>query len=71
MYFSVCKSGVGLKTIYTITAVKERDIADEWQLDPVKLAEFVQPMKPLGTEALHTSSKAELQEIAREIASSL
>ena len=71
MYFSVCKSGVGLKTIYTITAVKERDIADEWQLDPVKLAEFVRPMKPLGTEALHTSSKAELQEIAREIASSL
>lgn len=68
MYYAVSKTGQGTKTSYSIVPVKERDLADEWDIDPVKAAELISTMKPFGPEALHTSTKAELMEIAREIA---
>jgi len=67
IYWSVSKSGTGTKTSYSVSPVKERDLADDWDLDPVAVAELIKTMKPLGPEALHTSTKAELAEIAREI----
>jgi hypothetical protein len=68
IYWAVSKSGTGTKTSYSITPVKERDLAEDWGIDPVAAAELIKTMKPLGQEALHTSTKAELAEIAREIA---
>jgi hypothetical protein len=68
IYWAVSKSGTGTKTSYSITPVKERDLAEDWGIDPVAAAELIKTMKPLGAEALHTSTKAELAEIAREIA---
>ncbi len=68
IYWAVSKSGTGTKTSYSIVPVKERDLADDWDIDPVAAAELIKTMKPLGPEALHTSTKAELAEIAREIA---
>jgi hypothetical protein len=70
IYWAVSKSGTGTKTSYSITPVKERDLAEDWGIDPVAAAELIKTMKPLGQEALHTSTKAELAEIAREIAAS-
>jgi hypothetical protein len=70
IYWAVSKSGAGTKTSYSITPVKERDLAEDWGIDPVAAAELIKTMKPLGQEALHTSTKAELAEIAREIAAS-
>ena len=69
LYWAVSKSGQGTKTSYSIVPVKERDLAEEWEIDPVAAAELIKTMKPLGQEALHMSTKAELAEIAREIAS--
>ena len=69
LYYAVSKSGQGTKTAYSIVPVKERDLAEEWEIDPVAAAEMIKTLKPLGPEALHTSTKAELAEIAREIAS--
>jgi len=69
IYWAVSKTGTGTKTSYTINPVKERDLAEDWGIDPVAAAELIKTMKPLGPEALHTSTKAELAEIAREIAS--
>jgi hypothetical protein len=69
LYWAVSKTGQGTKTAYSIVPVKERDLAEEWQLDPVACAELIKTMKPLGRDALHLSTKAELAEIAREIAS--
>lgn len=69
MYWEVSKSGSGTQTTYNLTPVKERDLAEDWDLDPVKVAELVKTMKPLGPEALHTSTKSELAAIAREISS--
>ena len=68
MYWAVSKTGTGTKTAYSITPVKERDLAEDWGIDPVAAAELIKTMKPLGPDALHTSTKAELAEIAREIA---
>jgi len=69
LYWAVSKSGQGTKTSYSLVPVKERDLAEEWDIDPVAAAELIKTMKPLGPEALHMSTKAELEEIAREIAS--
>lgn len=69
IYWAVSKTGTGTKTAYTVNPVKERDLAEDWGIDPVAAAELIKTMKPLGSEALHTSTKAELAEIAREIAS--
>ena len=68
MYFAVSKSGTGTKTTHTVVPVKERDLAEDWDIDPVATAEYVKTLKPFGPEALYTSTKAELAEIAREIA---
>lgn len=68
MYYAVSKTGQGTKTSYSIVPVKERDLAEEWDIDPVAAAELIKTLKPFGPEALHTSTKAELADIAREIA---
>jgi len=70
LYWAVSKSGQGTKTSYSVVPVKERDLAEEWELDPVAVAELVKAAKPLGQEALQMSTQAELAEIAREIAAS-
>ena len=70
LYWAVSKSGQGTKTSYSIVPVKERDLADEWEIDPIAAAELIKTMKPLGQDSLHMSTKAELAEIAREIAAS-
>jgi hypothetical protein len=68
LYWAVSKSGTGTKTSYSIVPVKERDLLEDWEIDPVAVSPATKEMKPLGPEALHTSTNAELAEIAREIA---
>lgn len=67
LYWAVSKSGQGQKTSYSIMPVKDRDLAEDWDLDPTDVVEALKPLKPLGPEALRMSSKAELAEIAREL----
>jgi hypothetical protein len=67
IYWAVSKSGQGTKTSYSIVPVKERDLAEDWDLDPAQLSGIISQMKPLGPDALRMSSTAELDEIAREI----
>jgi hypothetical protein len=47
--------------------VKERDLVEDWEIDPVTAAEMISKMKPLGPDALRMSTTAELDEIAKEI----
>ena len=68
IYYAVSKSGSGTKTTHTVVPVKERDLAEEWDLDPIALADHIKTLQPYGIEALYTSTKAELAEVAREIA---
>lgn len=67
IYWAVSKTGTGTKTAYSIAPVKERDIAEDWEIDPVVAAEILRNMQPLGPDALRMSTKSELEEIAREI----
>jgi hypothetical protein len=66
IYWAVSKSGSGTKTSYSILPVKERDLQEDWDTDPVATATYIKTLKPLGPEALYTSTKAELQAIAAE-----
>lgn len=68
IYWAVSKSGTGTKTAYSITPVKERDLADDWEIDPVAAAELIKTLKPLGMDSLHVPTLAELEEVAREVA---
>ena len=47
--------------------VKERDLVEDWEIDPAVASELTSKMKPLGPEALRMSKTAELDEIAKEI----
>lgn len=71
IYWAVSKSGSGTQTSYSITPVKERDLAEDWDIDPVAAGELISTMKPLGRDALHISTRSELAAIAKEIAGSL
>ena len=68
MYYAVSKSGTGTKTTHTIVPVKERDLAEDWDIDPFATAEYVKTLKPYTSDAIYMSSKQELADVAREIA---
>ena len=67
LYWAVSKSGQGTKTSYSIMPVKERDLAEDWDLDPSDVAALLKTFKPLGTESLRISSLEELKEIALDL----
>lgn len=67
IYWAVSKSGQGAKTTYSIMPVKDRDLADDWDIDPSEAAAALKPLKPLTPAALNPSSLEDLKEIAREI----
>lgn len=67
IYWAVHKSGQGTKTSYSLIPVKERDLVEDWEIDAAAAAEMISKMKPLGPDALRMSTKAELEEIAKEI----
>jgi hypothetical protein len=67
LYWAVSKSGQGQKTSYSIQAVKDRDLAEDWDLDPQDVVAALKSLKPLGPDAFRMSTVAELSEIAREI----
>lgn len=67
-FWALSKTGSGPKTSYTVLPVKERDLADDWDLDPDDVADALADSKPLGPEAIRVSTKSELTEIAHELA---
>jgi hypothetical protein len=67
IYWAVSKSGQGTKTSYSIVPVKERDLVEDWEIDPAAAAEMLSKLKPLGPEALRVSTAADLEEIAKEL----
>ena len=68
VYFAVSKTGKGTSTVHSIVPVKERDLADDWDIDPVATAAYVKTLKPYDASAIYMSSRQELEDVAREIA---
>ncbi|MFE9525209.1 hypothetical protein [Streptomyces sp. NPDC006631] len=68
LYFSVRKESKNNKTNYYITPVKERDLDDDWDIEPLDdddLEEF--EGKAYDEDVLQVNSRSELKQIAREI----
>lgn len=68
LYWSVSKETKKSKTTYYITPVKERDVADDWDIEPLGDEDFEEfESQMYGDDAIHVNTRAELREIAREI----
>lgn len=68
LYFSVSKQTKNNKTNYFITPVKERDLLDDWDIEPLAeedLEEF--DSKAYDEDILQVSKRNELKTIVREI----
>jgi hypothetical protein len=68
LYFSVSKQSKNNKTNYYITPVKERDLLDDWDVEPLDeqdLEEF--DAKAYDEDVLQVNTRTELKQIAREI----
>jgi hypothetical protein len=68
LYFSVSKDTKNKKTNYYITPVKERDLLDDWDIDPLTeedLEEF--DSKAYDEDILQVTRRTELKQIVREI----
>ena len=68
MYYAVSKSGTGPKTTHMITPIKERDLQEDWDIDPEIASKHIASTKPFGPESIYMSSYEELAEVARELA---
>jgi hypothetical protein len=68
LYFSVRKESKNNKTNYYITPVKERDLLDDWDIDPLEEAELEEfDDKAYDESVLQVSTRSEVKQIAREI----
>jgi hypothetical protein len=68
LYWSVSKKTKNNKTTYYITPVKERDLLDDWDIEPLTdddLEEF--DSKAYDEDVLQVNTRNELKAIAREI----
>jgi hypothetical protein len=69
LYYSVSKdyNKKTKKTTYTVNATKERDVVEDWEIDPLdedELAEFLD--KAVGDEYVQVQTKRELKDVANE-----
>lgn len=67
IFWALSRSGTALDTVYHITPVKPRDLAEDWDMDPAEFMESIADLMPLGYKDLRHSSVEELQEIVDEI----
>lgn len=68
LYWSMSKTGKGGKTSYNVVPVKERDLEEDWEIDPLDEDEIEAFEENLyGEEAVQVPTRKQLKEIASEI----
>lgn len=68
LYWAVSKSGEGTKTEYNPMPVKERDLGDDWDLEPLSDADFEALEALLYDESyVQVTSRKELEQIADDL----
>lgn len=68
LYFSVSKSGKNAKTVTVVTPVKARDVAEDWEIEPLSAEEIDDfDAKAYGSDVVEYHTKNQLTEIADEI----
>lgn len=69
LYYAVTKSGKGTKTNYNVQAVKERDLEEDWDAEPLDDKLLDHFAKDCYDESvIQVQTKKQLKEIARELA---
>ena len=63
---TVTKSGSSNKTNYSLTAVKARDLAEDWEVDPDDTQGVLENIEPYGEDIFTISSRADLVKIVNE-----
>ena len=66
-YYALSRTGVKSSTSYSVVPVKPRDLADDWDLDPTAVDEFLTKVEVPGPEAIYVNAKSELIEIAHDL----
>lgn len=63
-FWAISRTGKQAQTAYNVTFVKERDLAEDWDLDPVAAAAVVDTAEPYTLDVVRETSLEELQQIA-------
>jgi hypothetical protein len=66
-YWSIVRLGKGPQTMYTVQAIKERDLQDDWKIDADKAASVVSSSDVYSRNLIKEHSLAELDEIAEDL----
>ena len=66
-YYALSRTGVKSNTAYTVQLVKPRDLAEDWDLDPTAVEEFLSKVEVPGPEAIYVNAKSELIDIANAL----
>lgn len=67
LYWAISKSGQGNKTSYSLIPVKDRDLVEDWGIDPADAAAALKKLEPLGPDSLRPEPMDSLKQVAREI----
>jgi hypothetical protein len=68
LYWGISKSGKGTKTSHSVVPVKERDLEEDWDTEPLDDGELDAFEEHLyGADVIQISSRKQLKEIASEI----
>lgn len=68
LYYSLSKTGTGPQTVFHIQAVKPRDLAEDWGIDPDETESVLATLEPLDSSVISYATEQQLQEIASEFA---
>lgn len=63
-YWAISRTGKLTATSYNLRPIKERDLQEDWGIDPAKAAEFCATVQPYDKSAVRIPSMEELERIA-------
>jgi len=66
-YWAISRSGVKQSTVYHVVAIKERDLAEDYGIDPATAANAIASMEPFSYSTIKQTSYTDLLAIAEEL----
>lgn len=66
-FWAISRVGKGPSTMYNVRPVKERDLSEDWDIDPAAAAAVIAASEPYDASVIKTHSYEELKEIAESL----
>lgn len=66
-YWEIKRSGKGNQTNYTLEDIRESDLAEDYDLDPDKVEQAINALKPYDASYIRETTKGELRQIADDL----